>query len=59
MESLMPRSTDNIQPENTPSRSEKVKEKVSIEDSRISNLTFQKFLLLENICLTVTYISLF
>jgi|JI9StandDraft_1071089.scaffolds.fasta_scaffold377975_2 hypothetical protein len=32
---------------------------MSIEDSRVSNLTFQKFLLVENLCFLLTYVSLF
>ena len=32
---------------------------MSIEDSRVSNLTFQQFLLVENLCFLLTYVSLF
>jgi len=37
----------------------KIYDKMSIEDSRVSNLTFQRFLLMENMCLLVACISLF
>jgi hypothetical protein len=37
----------------------KIYDKMSIEDSRVSNFTFQKFLLVENLCCLMAYISLF
>lgn len=42
-----------------PAQKTRIYDKMSIEDSRVSNFTFQKFLLMENICFTMTYISLF